>query len=532
MTTNVIIPTNALSGVQVSWRSSDPSVISVMGTNGMVSRPLYSNGNQFVVLQATLTKDEFTNRKDFALTVIRQDPVEGVDNLMIAEDVLAASEALAITFGAGDRAERVTTNVIIPTNALRGVQVSWSSSAPERITVTGEVTRPLYAEGNQTVVLQATLIKRGATNRKAFALTVVALAPMAGVDWRRTEGTGENRIFARPGSRAVVYNKRLLISGRPENLVGSGRAFLLSMTGHGLEFIYIVNSEIRRATPGGLTSDGMNPFFYVREYHSMVVFNEKVYIIGGDNIGAEEAATNNLALKRAADNGLNDVWSLSDTQPELVTNEDDSQLNSLRLDVDNLIPMDRDRRTNTNRFFGRARHTSVVFDEKIWVIGGSSERGPSGANAEVWWSTNGSSWTQATASPGFSARINHSSVAFGGKIWVLGGQDLNGHKNDVWSSRDGVTWENANASNHWSARNSHTAVVFQGKMWVIGGKGSGTQYKNDVWNSSDGSNWTQVTSNAAFPPREYLNSVVFDNSIWILGGEEDGEPFVDIWRSP
>ena len=108
VTTNVIIPTNATNEVQVSWRSSDPNVISVIGTNGMVTRPLYSNGNQFVVLQATLIKDEFTNRKDFALTVIAQDPVEVVDDLMIAEDVLAASEERwTITlWGGSDRATR------------------------------------------------------------------------------------------------------------------------------------------------------------------------------------------------------------------------------------------------------------------------------------------------------------------------------------------------------------------------------------------------------------------------------------------
>ena len=60
-------------------------------------------------------------------------------------------------------------------------------------------------------------------------------------------------------------------------------------------------------------------------------------------------------------------------------------------------------------------------------------------------------------------------------MWVIGGYDGN-TKNDVWNSSDGITWTQASASASWNARVQHSSVVFDNKMRGIGG-----EYKNDVW---------------------------------------------------
>jgi hypothetical protein len=77
-------------------------------------------------------------------------------------------------------------------------------------------------------------------------------------------------------------------------------------------------------------------------------------------------------------------------------------------------------------------HTSIVTpDGRIWVIGGDD--GSSRKN-DVWYSINGSSWTQATSVASWSKRYNHTSVVTSdGRIWVIGGYD-GSHKNDVWYS--------------------------------------------------------------------------------------------------
>jgi hypothetical protein len=72
-------------------------------------------------------------------------------------------------------------------------------------------------------------------------------------------------------------------------------------------------------------------------------------------------------------------------------------------------------------------------------------------------------------------------VVYDGKMWVMGGSD-GSRKNDVWWSTDGVTWTRATASAGWSARYAHTSVVYDGKMWVMGGY-SGTR---DVWRTTVG----------------------------------------------
>ena len=91
--------------------------------------------------------------------------------------------------------------------------------------------------------------------------------------------------------------------------------------------------------------------------------------------------------------------------------------------------------------------------------------------------------------------LTHASVVFNNKMWVLGGRDESSNKNDVWSSSDGINWTQATANAPWTARQEYTSVVFNNKMWVLGGYDG--SYKNDVWSSSDGVNWTQATANAS-----------------------------------
>ena len=177
-------------------------------------------------------------------------------------------------------------------------------------------------------------------------------------------------------------------------------------------------------------------------------------------------------------------------------------------------------------FSGRAGHSSVVFDNKIWVIGGSG----SDNDSDVWYSKNGGDWTQATASAPFTARASHTTITFNDKIWVIGGREETGgdFKNDVWYSDDGENWTQATAAAAFSARRSFATVVFDDKIWIIGGEDG--QRKNDLWYSSDGENWTQLTAAAAFSERLSHTTAVFDDKLWVIGGN-DGNFKNDIWYS-
>ena len=119
--------------------------------------------------------------------------------------------------------------------------------------------------------------------------------------------------------------------------------------------------------------------------------------------------------------------------------------------------------------------------------------------------SDGSTWVQATGDAAWSGRNEHTSVVFDNKLWVLGGYS-SGYKNDVWYSEDGVTWTQATSDAGWSGRDNYTSVVFDDKLWVIGG-----DPKDDVWYSEDGENWTLATSSAGWSTRNRHSSVIFDN---------------------
>ncbi|MDD5089610.1 MAG: DUF5050 domain-containing protein, partial [Candidatus Wallbacteria bacterium] len=155
--------------------------------------------------------------------------------------------------------------------------------------------------------------------------------------------------------------------------------------------------------------------------------------------------------------------------------------------------------TGNAAWSARHGHTSLFFDNKIWVIG------ECGGGNDVWYSADGINWNQATAAAAWPTRYGHTSVVFDNKMWVLGGIDGAVKKNDVWYSIDGINWVQATGNAAWTARYGHTGVVFDNKIWVIGECGGG----NDVWYSADGINWNQATAAAAWPTRYGHTSVVF-----------------------
>ena len=191
--------------------------------------------------------------------------------------------------------------------------------------------------------------------------------------------------------------------------------------------------------------------------------------------------------------------------------------------------------TATAAFSGRGGHSSVVFNGKMWVIAGGYSYGAGGlADSDVWNSPDGVNWTQVTANAAFGQRSGQESVVFNNKIWVIGGASAGGGTwyNDVWSSPDGVTWTEATAAAGFSGRLSFGCQVYNGLIWVYSGVNN-----TDVWSSPDGVNWTEASANGGFSGRIGPSSAVFNNEIWLIAGEHDAPGFVypcptDAWYSP
>jgi len=80
---------------------------------------------------------------------------------------------------------------------------------------------------------------------------------------------------------------------------------------------------------------------------------------------------------------------------------------------------------------------SVVYDNKMWIIAGQD--GNNGVFDEVYNSSNGATWTLVTDTPPWSARSHFQAVVFQGRIWVIGGYRGGPAPyllNDVWATTD------------------------------------------------------------------------------------------------
>jgi hypothetical protein len=179
----------------------------------------------------------------------------------------------------------------------------------------------------------------------------------------------------------------------------------------------------------------------------------------------------------------------------------------------------------------------TVFNGQMWQTGGRglvSEGVP-----DIWSTADGTNWVNTTQNAPWTGRYRHTSLAYDGRMWVMGGhQSTTGYMamNDVWSSTDGVNWTQAATvyPDIWSQRFDHAAVVYNGRMWVMGGRGqiswSGGGL-NDVWSSADGVHWVQETANAPWDPRWHFTVTEYAGRLWLIGGGNADFTYGDVWST-
>ena len=184
--------------------------------------------------------------------------------------------------------------------------------------------------------------------------------------------------------------------------------------------------------------------------------------------------------------------------------------------------------------------SSVAFGDKLWVIGG---RDSAGFQEEVWSTSDGAAWSLVTEEPGFLGRASHTTAVFQDKMWVMGGTSIREvaptpenpsgdeqyYMNDVWSSTNGTDWVELTSEAAFAKRDGLTSAVLGDRLFVMGGY-DGT-YMNDVWSTTDGEVWEQVVASAEFSARSGHTTVVFDDKIWVIGGWDGTKRLNDVWYS-
>ncbi len=169
------------------------------------------------------------------------------------------------------------------------------------------------------------------------------------------------------------------------------------------------------------------------------------------------------------------------------------------------------------------RHLSSVleFNGKLYMVAGfgTVDGSPQQYLDDVWSSEDGEVWTLETDNPGFIARALHPVVAFGGKMFLIGGFRANGPSNDIWSSPDGKNWTMETANAEFPADWGHKVLHFNDKLWLITG-GQNSEFNRSVWNSENGINWDLVVEDVGFTVSLEQEAVVFNDQMWVVVNDE------------
>ncbi len=168
-----------------------------------------------------------------------------------------------------------------------------------------------------------------------------------------------------------------------------------------------------------------------------------------------------------------------------------------------------------------------VYDNKMWCMAGGWTNVL--YSRKVFYSTDGITWTEA-GTDSLPVGLNSSEVvAFNGKMWSICGEISNGVcTRKVHYSTDGITWTEAGTDAMPHNLASHMAIVYNDKIYVIGGDDStGTWQSQSVFVSSDGINWTEVGTNVLPRLCFYQGGIVYKNKLWIIAGWPTGASDTD-----
>lgn len=115
--------------------------------------------------------------------------------------------------------------------------------------------------------------------------------------------------------------------------------------------------------------------------------------------------------------------------------------------------------------------TAVVYNNALYVMGGGS---PDLSN-KIFKSPDGSSWEELSPIQKFTPRRKHTALVYDGKIWILGGLVIDDsgnivHADEVWYSDDpDQFWYLYDGPPLFSGRISHCSLVYNDEIWLFGG---------------------------------------------------------------
>lgn len=313
---------------------------------------------------------------------------------------------------------------------------------------------------------------------------------------------------------AAVFNEQLIITGGTSNFYHQNSVYSSS------------NGAIWK-----LIGSGFSP----RSYHTLTVFRDKLWVIAG--IGNADFFSDDIK---------NDIWTSANAKDWFKVSDAAS-------------------------FPKRYRHNTVVFQDKLWVIGGIGKNGLE--LADIWASPDGAQWEQITEQANFLSGELQDTIVLNNKLFVL---VKNNSTLELWVSPDGREWRNTGlipfektphiqygyrmiekSGSIWlvgTGENENEILEFsdqlgwkkisptvdygvrlgadvvshKNRVYVIGGETVISNPTNDVWVTENGIDWSELDAGPTFPRRNSHQSVFFNNKFILIGGNQDGIS----WNNP
>lgn len=308
---------------------------------------------------------------------------------------------------------------------------------------------------------------------------------------------------------AAVFNEQLIITGGTSNFYHQNTVF----------------SSSDGTTWKPLIGSSFNP----RSYHTLTAFRNQLWLIGG--LGPEGYST---------DKYKNDIWSSSDAKDWL-------------------------RVSDAASFPKRQKHNTVVFENRLLVLGGIGENGlaltdiwasPDGVQweqinghadflggelqdtivlnnklfvlvknnsmLELWVSADGREWSNTGLIPFEKTphiQYGYRMIEKNGSIWLVGTGE---NENDILEFSDAQGWKKISPAVDYGVRLGADVVSYKNKIYVIGGETAISNPTNDVWVTENGIDWSELDAGPTFPRRNSHQSVFFKNKFILIGGVQDG----------
>jgi hypothetical protein len=181
-------------------------------------------------------------------------------------------------------------------------------------------------------------------------------------------------------------------------------------------------------------------------------------------------------------------------------------------------------------------HQMVLFNGGLFIIGGSTTISDSEVPSGVLESSNASDWYEVASNVSFKDLVGHRSIVFNDRIWLIGGNQAGG-SSSIWSSPDGHNWNIEAQEAPFGSRSDFGITQVDGELILSGGKDESGIPQNDIWTSTDGKQWTKSNSSLPKPLSGHLaieeSNNSSDSAIKLFSGvtSSEGTLFNSVYRS-